>query len=398
MTLLILEDSARMGGVQHSTFNLMLGMQRHHPDIRFCVVFPEEGVFPERCRALNWNTQVIERAGNLKTSISLFSDRLRLPNIFALYYNRRNVKRYGKQLAKFVEKFKPDIIITKGMGAHFAGGMAAKRRNIPCVWHLQDQISERYGGLYRYIFGKYAEKYSTRTISDGISIIKQLPPKLQSKSVYVPNGVETTEFYRPELREEIRAELGIPEDAYVIGHIARLIAWKGQHLLIDAFAEYAARNPTAYLLLVGSPLFNNDNYPALLQRKIQTIGLEYRVIMPGYRDDLGAVLTAMDAFIYPSVEKDTTPLSVVAALSCGLPTAVSDIEGLREMYDETEGRFFFPNRSVDDMVTAMMFFADLALRTRAGKDNRKFAVEHYSIEAYTNIVVEHLQRAIDEQA
>ena len=93
--------------------------------------------------------------------------------------------------------------------------------------------------------------------------------------------------------------------------------WKGQEKLLDAFVPYSKINGNAYLLLIGSPVFDNDKYYKKIKLKILKNHLEDRIILPGYRSDLSSVYSAIDLFIFPSLEKDTSPLSLLGAMVFG---------------------------------------------------------------------------------
>jgi glycosyltransferase involved in cell wall biosynthesis len=382
MKLLILEDATEMGGVQHSTLNLLLGL-KGDPNINAILLLPGEGTFANACREANISFTFYQKIPLFQSSISLWNDTLRLPNIVGLIGNFSRSNRQSKILLSVIRQFKPDVVLTKGMGAHLNGGRVCKKLDITCVWHQQDFISERYGGIYRWFFGKLALRYASYIIADGTPIRQQLPQRLQLRCSVVFNGVPLDQFYKPESRSKARAEFQIPENAYVIGHLARLTPWKGQHLLLQAFVNYAKENGTAHLILIGSPLFEGDNFLAHLQAQIQSAGLMGRVHLPGYRTDLGWVLSAIDTFIYPSVEKDTSPLALISAMAAGLPVGVSDIDGLREMVDGCLGAVLFENRSIREMENIMKHFESVELREQASELNRSWAQNYFSLAAYT---------------
>ncbi len=170
---------------------------------------------------------------------------------------------------------------------------------------------------------------------DGRSIARQLPKRLQDRIYVVLNGVDVGIFHPYIDPQPVRSELGIAQDALVIGHAARITPWKGQHHLLEAFAQIAGSHPGASLLFVGSALFDNDSYEHRLHLRARELGLDGRVIFAGFRKDLPQVLNAMDIFAYPSVEKDTSPLALISALACGLPVAAFDIDGTREVLEGT---------------------------------------------------------------
>jgi glycosyltransferase involved in cell wall biosynthesis len=279
-----------------------------------------------------------------------------------------------------------ELVLTKGMMSHLYGGLAARRAGIPCVWHVQDHLSERYGGVYRLAFGRLAAWLPERVIADGSSIAQQLSAA-RSRVTVVLNGIDTSIFRPRRAAASVRSQLGVPSDALVIGHVARITRWKGQHHLLRAFARLAPNRPQVHLLFVGAPLFDNDDYERELKRMTLELGLENRVTFAGYRSDLSEVLASMDLFAYTSTEKDTSPLALLSAMAVGLPIVAFDIPGVREILqpiDEVElGPFLVQVGKPEKLADALeQLLASAETRRAAGERSRKKAVENFRLEAH----------------
>lgn len=119
-------------------------------------------------------------------------------------------------------------------------------------------------------------------------------------------------------RERVRAELGIPLDAPLVGIVARLDPQKRQSDVIAAFARIAARFPEAHLLIVGEPASSGGTPRAVLEGLAARTGVTSRIVFEGYRGDLVRVLAALDIFIHPSLD-DTISLAPLEASAAGLP-------------------------------------------------------------------------------
>jgi glycosyltransferase involved in cell wall biosynthesis len=131
-------------------------------------------------------------------------------------------------------------------------------------------------------------------------------------------GVDLTPFRAPVNPGEVRKELGLPPDAFVVGHVGRFQPQKNHTALIDIAAELARREPRFRLLLVGDgPL-----RPAIA-RKVAEAGLTSRVHFAGLRSDVARLmLGAFDAFVLPSLHEGL-PLVGIEAQAAGLPCLVS---------------------------------------------------------------------------
>lgn len=114
-------------------------------------------------------------------------------------------------------------------------------------------------------------------------------------------------------RAAVRAELGVPPDAPLIGMVARLDPWKAQQDVIAAFAKVIGRHPSAYLLFVGDGRVR----PALEAQAGRTLGPE-RILFAGGRLDIPRILAALDIFMHPSRD-EAFGLAVAEAAGSGLP-------------------------------------------------------------------------------
>lgn len=381
--IVFLECAAAMGGVQFSTVYLVqhLDPAIWHP----IVVCPDEGDLTDACRSLGIQVKVLKQPRLRSTSIQIGND-ARLPDPTAWLWNVVAMVVAVRRLVRFLAQTNPDFVVTKGLFSHFCGGLAARRLRIPCVWHVQDFISERFLGLYRRAFGLAARLLPTHIIADGSAISRQLS-NVNDRTSVILNGVDSKVFKPGASGAGVRAELGLPAGAIVIGHVGRMTPWKGQHYLLEAFAQIADEVPNAILVFVGDPVFDTDSYQRKLLNTTAKLGVTERVRFAGYRHDMPEVLAAMDVFAFTSVEKDTSPLTLLSAMSSGLPIVAFDIEGVRELIDENEQLLLVPPRETTALAqTLLKLVSDPELRNRLSVSARQQAESKLSLERHvTNI-------------
>ena len=383
--IVFVECAAAMGGVQFSTLYLV----QHLDPARWTpiVVCPEEGDLPEACRRLHIQVDVLEQPKLRSTSFRIRND-VRLPDPTAWLWDVVAMLIASRRLARFLAQTKPHLVVTKGLFPHFYGGLAARQLGIPCIWHVQDFISERFLGLYRRAFGLGARVLPNHIIADGAAIGRQLNPVKDRLSVIL-NGVDSNVFQPGNDGASVRAELGLPADAIVIGHVGRMTPWKGQHYLLEAFARIARESPNAYLVFVGDPVFDTDSYQNKLLNLTAELGLVERVRFAGYRHDMPEVLAAMDVFAFTSVEKDTSPLTLLSAMASGLPIVAFAIEGVRELVDEGEQLLLVPPREADALAESLLrLLSDPELRHRLGASARRQAEAKFSLERHVTSIEE----------
>jgi glycosyltransferase involved in cell wall biosynthesis len=119
--------------------------------------------------------------------------------------------------------------------------------------------------------------------------------------------------------EALRASLGLPADALVIGHVGRFVTQKNHQFLIKVVAEAVKRDPRVRLLLVGSGPLRQD-----VEQGATALGIAKHIVYLGERDDVPAIMSAaMDVFVFPSLHEGLG-LVLVEAQAAGLPCLISD--------------------------------------------------------------------------
>lgn len=135
----------------------------------------------------------------------------------------------------------------------------------------------------------------------------------------VNNAIDAKKYrYDPVQAKQIREELGIPDDSFVIGHVGRFVSLKNHKFLVDIFAEIQKKQENTRLLLVGDGDLRDET-----ERKVSALGLNEKVIFAGVRSDVPELLQAMDAFVFPSMYEGL-PVTMIEAQAAGLPCYISD--------------------------------------------------------------------------
>ena len=140
--------------------------------------------------------------------------------------------------------------------------------------------------------------------------------KYISNVIVVPNAIDARAFaYDPELRRRMRGELELG-DSYVVGHVGRMSVEKNHAFLFETAKALQRKHPETVLLLVGDgPL------RGALERQAVEMGL--RVKFLGLREDVPALMQAMDVFVLPSFFEGM-PGVAIEAQAAGLPCIISD--------------------------------------------------------------------------
>jgi glycosyltransferase involved in cell wall biosynthesis len=144
-----------------------------------------------------------------------------------------------------------------------------------------------------------------------------------SKFAIVRLGIELDERTDVDsgARAETRRQLGIGEDAFIVGWVGRMTAVKRTDDVIRALRGLVERGVDAYLCLVGDGP-DRDH----LERYAHELGVVKRCLFVGYQDDVARFYSAIDALVLPSVNEGT-PVSVMEALAAQRPVVATRVGG-----------------------------------------------------------------------
>ena len=184
---------------------------------------------------------------------------------------------------------------------------------------------------------------STRLIVRACAVLSGVPRKIIScsqegvkvhtalgyqpqKMVTIPNGYDVSEFSpKPECRSELRRQWQIADDTTLLGMVARWNPQKDHANLIAALAHLKTQTQTPWhCVLVGSNL-DADNQ--VLTELLALHGISDRVTLLGIRNDIPAVMNALDVHVLSSAYGEAFPNVVAEAMACETPcivTAVGD--------------------------------------------------------------------------
>ncbi len=157
---------------------------------------------------------------------------------------------------------------------------------------------------------------------------------LKAKTLIINNGIDVTKYTTPPTRAaeaRLREELGIRNDAKVVGTVGRLTLQKNHEAFLDAASIVQKHLKNTEFVIVG------DGYRMdYLKSYAKSLGLERRVHFLGFRNDAIQVLSLFDAFVLSSRDEGL-PIVILEAMSVGVPviaTKVGEITNVIEHLKE----------------------------------------------------------------
>jgi len=190
----------------------------------------------------------------------------------------------------------------------------------------------------------------------------------------IPNGIDMLRFApREEARRRIRAELGIPEQAWVVGTVGRLAPEKDHGLLVDAMAPLL--DERRHLVIVG----DGPERGALEKRVAGTLRAPY-VHLPGARSDVHEILAALDVFALSS-KTEGLPLGLLEAMATALPVVSTAVGGIPDVIEHDVTGFLFRSGEKPALTKELLrLFASPELGKRVGETGRRAIANSHSLD------------------
>lgn len=271
------------------------------------------------------------------------------------------------RLTRYLKANHFDVVHTHTPIASLVGRIAAWLSGVPTIvttihgFYFHDQMGrierslhiaiERLLARFNQLMFSQSEEDTNTALRLGIASKTQI--------VTIGNGVDPRLFSPMGGSEasSFREALGIPQAAYLVGYIGRLVVGKGLIELLDAIQTVAEHHPNVWVMLVGE--YRRDEHEADVSREIHKAKqrLGQRLVVLGHRDDVASCLNAMDLFCLPSW-REGMPRSIIEAMMMAKPVLATDIRGSREEVIHEETGLLVPLKSPRDLAEAITRLVD----------------------------------------
>ena len=289
------------------------------------------------------------------------------------------------KLETILREQKPDIVHTHSGKAGILGRLAAKRAGVPVIIHHIHGPS--FGNFQsapaNWIFTA-AEKRAARVTShffcsaDAMTKL-YLAAGIGNPSMYtrIFSGFNLEPFLKATNDIELRRQLGLAENDFVIGKVGRLFRLKGHADLIAALAKILPKVPHARLLLVGDGVLRSE-----LENQVRALGLAGKVIFTGLvpPGEVARYVGIMDCLAHLSY-REALSRALPQALAAGKPVVAYDFDGADEVCLENRTGFVVHTGEIGAVAQRLSQLAgDAQLREKFGRAGRTFVKENFSIE------------------
>ena len=316
---------------------------------------------------------------------------IKLPGLPVGIYDYRLSGIYPIRVVNKIKKWKLDVIHSHTeFGVGTFARLISKQLNIPLVHTYHTMYEDYVHYITHGYFNKSSKKlveYLTLFYCDTTANELIVPTKKTwdlfkdkyrlDKNIYIiPTGIEIERFYKEKIKKdsvvEVRKQLGLNDNDFVLLFVGRLGKEKNVDFLIEAQKDLIAKIPNAKLVIIGDGP-ERDN----LYKQITHLGLENHIFLLGKKskNDIVSILAKSHAFILPS-RGENFSVAIIEALSIGIPVVATDCGGTKESINNSNG-ILVPVDDTSSMSESLLYMFNNILKYNAS-DIRKNSKERYS--------------------
>ena len=290
-----------------------------------------------------------------------------------------------RKLEKLLREQKPDIVHTHSGKAGILGRLAAKRAGVPVIiHHIHGPSFGPFQGAFANFIFTAAEKYAARATDHFFCSAEAMTKLYLNAGIGRPemftrifSGFDLKPFLNATNDLALRQQLGLEENHFVIGKIARIFKLKGHADLVAAFSKILPQVPHARLLFVGDGSLRGE-----IENQIHALGLDGKVIFTGLvpPGEVARHVGIMDCVAHLSY-REALSRALPQALAAGKPIVAYDFDGANEVSRENETGFLIRTGDTKAVVEKLLLLArDPELRSIFGRAGKDFVRENFSVE------------------
>jgi glycosyltransferase involved in cell wall biosynthesis len=274
-----------------------------------------------------------------------------------------------------------DVLHAHMFGSNLWGTVSGRLARVPVVLAHEHTWAYQGNRTRAWIDGNIIGTLATRFVAVSSADAKQM---IEYEGVPADKVVVMPTAYvpRPAADGNIRAELGLDEDAPLIATAAVLRPQKAIEVLLDAFALVLQRAPAAHLVIAGDSVMRPDGtrdpLRQTLEARARELGMQAAVHFLGIRNDVDAILRAADVAALSS-DFEGTPLFAFECMAHNAPLVATAVGGVPDVVEDGISGILVPRRDPGALADALSgLLADpvrrASLSAAAAESLRNFSI------------------------
>jgi len=283
------------------------------------------------------------------------------------------------------------VLLNNDVNYHLAGILGARLTGTPCLCR-KSGITDN-NQLKRFLVPQ-VDLFLAISDATARQQLTEYPATRRLETVYA--GIDLGRLDAEPRDPDIRAKLGVRDDAKLIGYVSRFHEGKGQHEFVEAAARILKHRDDVMFVVVGDDVGVAGTLMQSLRDRVRELGVERSVRLVGWRRDIPQIMAALDIFVHvPTTWGEGLGIANLEAMAKGKPTVVSDNGGLADAVVDGVTGFVVPKRDIDRLVEVVeRLLDDRALAERLGAGARARIEEKFDMRKNTR----EMERYFEEYA
>jgi glycosyltransferase involved in cell wall biosynthesis len=372
---LFIHQSSELYGSDKTLLTLIKALNSGHL-ITPIVVLPNEGRLASLLRELRIKV-IITPVIKLSRGIFKVENILKIP--IELF---KSIRAINKEL-----KGESIKLVYSNTLAVLLGGVYAKIKGVPHVWHVHEII--QHPRVVAYAYPILVNVLSRKVIFNSFAAQKSLckgHKRLQLKSSVVWNGINRDQPFTEEKKIDfLKRKHQINPSAIVIGLVGRISRWKGHELLLKTFKEISKSNSNTELVFIGSPPLNQEIFEENLKTKIKLWGLSEKCKIISFQEKIWEIYDMLDVVVVPSTEPEPFGLVALEGMLSKKPVIASNHGGIVEIINNNKSGLLFKANDEKDLKRCLMrILENDKLRSQMGIVGKERADKVFSVKAHVS--------------
>lgn len=305
----------------------------------------------------------------------------KLKNLFCARVSKKIDLKAGRLLAKYVDDYSIDIIMSTDMYPMIYARLAKilSKRSPLMMEVFHSTHLESFRNKLELLFYKPFFCVQNRLVY----VSENQRNYWQKKGVYadndcvIHNGIDTdyfTDIYSAKEKLAVRESYGFSNEDYLIGICAALRPEKAHFDLLQAIKNLRMSGISAKCLIIG-----DGDERAKIEHQIVGLGLQNDVMITGYQQDVRPYIVACDVMTIVSHSVETFSIAALEAMSLGKPMIMSEIGGANELIKNGVNGYLFPAGNILALETALFKLSNSNIRVAFGQSARETVETHFTV-------------------
>ena len=311
--------------------------------------------------------------------------------------------RIVSQVRQIIKREKVDIIHTHGTRAFTNTLLASTRMKIPIIYTVHGWSFHNDQSLLTKLIRINIERLLTSSAHKTILVSKSnlttgAKHFIKGSFKVIPNGIDLQKFKQKDQKCSIRDEFNLPEEAFLVGFIARMTKQKDPIGMVRAFHLAIKDHPEMVLLMVGEGELREQ-----LDSEMKRLKLEQNVVCINFRQDVPNILSALDLYCLPSLWEGL-PIGLLEAMAAGKAVIATRVDGSKEIIEDAKNGILVNSSSPTELADAIIRLKEdeelrLSIGKSAGKELNKSSLYsrwYHALKPFINLVFSMLNSVLQE--